>query len=307
MEARAAKTFNAWPLAAWVFSALLAWVAVGMLRDGLWQGAGAFLLAVLLCLPPAGAIARRRVWSGFPTWASVALALLFVALGVSLGASQQGARDQARALTDQRALQGATEKRRTEMAREYEDNKDRILTAAQAALDRQDVEGAGRVLARFATVTDPDFRRLYITTRLATLRAEIAGSPPDARLAAAYAEVANLDPTDTEAESFSRVIGERVAKENTAAVAGLATMTTARGRLSQWDGSHRDVVAAIKARMNDPDSFEHVGTQLLRTDGADVIVLTTFRGKNGFGALVLNTYTATVGPDGRILSLTKDS
>lgn len=73
-------------------------------------------------------------------------------------------------------------------------------------------------------------------------------------------------------------------------------------QFSPWDGSHRSLERAIQKSMNDPDSYEHVETTY-RDMGDSLIVSTTFRGKNGFGAVVKNTVVAQVDLDGNILSI----
>jgi len=55
--------------------------------------------------------------------------------------------------------------------------------------------------------------------------------------------------------------------------------------------------------MNDPSSFEHVDTQY-RDDGETLFLLMTFRGKNAFGGMVVNTVTAVADTNtGAILSV----
>ncbi|MCA8830570.1 hypothetical protein [Hymenobacter pini] len=73
-------------------------------------------------------------------------------------------------------------------------------------------------------------------------------------------------------------------------------------QFSAYDGSHRGVERLIKERMNDPDSYEHVATRYV-DKGDHLAVLTQFRGKNAFGAKVLNTATAKVDLSGNVLSL----
>jgi hypothetical protein len=65
---------------------------------------------------------------------------------------------------------------------------------------------------------------------------------------------------------------------------------------SPWDGSHVNLKFYIQDNMNDPDSFEHVET--VYQDMVSVLLVeTTFRGKNQFGALVKNTVKARVSAD----------
>lgn len=58
---------------------------------------------------------------------------------------------------------------------------------------------------------------------------------------------------------------------------------------SAWDGSVSSVERAIKANMHDPGSYSHVSTTVPVAEGDYWTVVSTFRGKNAFGALVLNT------------------
>lgn len=65
---------------------------------------------------------------------------------------------------------------------------------------------------------------------------------------------------------------------------------------SEWDGSHKNLRDFIKDNMNDPDSYEHVETTY--QDMVTVLIVqTTFRGNNQFGALVKNTVKARVSAD----------
>lgn len=56
--------------------------------------------------------------------------------------------------------------------------------------------------------------------------------------------------------------------------------------LETWDGSHREFVQKVKARMNDPGSFEHVETRVGSKRGGRHSIYMTFRGKNVFGGTV---------------------
>ena len=74
-----------------------------------------------------------------------------------------------------------------------------------------------------------------------------------------------------------------------------------------WDGSHRKLKNFIKTKMNDPDSYEHVETGRWGFQGANdyYLVRTTFRGKNAFGGMIINSVTAKVRKsDGAILEIT---
>lgn len=68
--------------------------------------------------------------------------------------------------------------------------------------------------------------------------------------------------------------------------------------LSKWDGSHSGVYNFVKKRMRDPDSFEHVETKITPVDEKGEHLLSmTYRAKNGFGGMNLETVTAIIKND----------
>lgn len=71
---------------------------------------------------------------------------------------------------------------------------------------------------------------------------------------------------------------------------------------SAWDGSHRGLTKLIKKAMNDPSSYKHV--EIVYWDMGDhLIVKTTFRGKNAFGAVIKNWVKAKVDLDGNVIEI----
>ena len=75
--------------------------------------------------------------------------------------------------------------------------------------------------------------------------------------------------------------------------------------VSSWDGSCRPVVKAVKETMHDPNSFEHVKSEVFSVTGEKgmFIVEMTFRGKNAFNATVTNKVSAKLTKDGNILKI----
>lgn len=73
-----------------------------------------------------------------------------------------------------------------------------------------------------------------------------------------------------------------------------------KAAFSPWDGSHRGLVGAVKQRMHDPDSFDHARTAF-EDKGDHILVRMEYRGKNAFGALVLNQTAARCDIDGNVI------
>lgn len=61
--------------------------------------------------------------------------------------------------------------------------------------------------------------------------------------------------------------------------------------LSGWDGSHPQVVKAVKSALNDPGSFDHQETKVISSKNGEHQFQMIYRAKNGFGALVLSKIT----------------
>lgn len=70
---------------------------------------------------------------------------------------------------------------------------------------------------------------------------------------------------------------------------------------SNWDGSNRELVSIVKKGMKDPSSFEHIETRY-RDNGNSYTIIMSFRGKNSFNALVVQTVTADIDKQTRQIS-----
>lgn len=75
-----------------------------------------------------------------------------------------------------------------------------------------------------------------------------------------------------------------------------------QNQFSPWDGSHRKLTSFIKRNMNDPGSYKHINT-LVVDKGTYLIVKTTYRGKNGFGAIVRGFISAIVDLNGNVTQI----
>lgn len=77
---------------------------------------------------------------------------------------------------------------------------------------------------------------------------------------------------------------------------------TIESQFSGWDGEHRRLSKHIEKNLKNPDSYEHVKT--LYVDKGDHLLLeTTYRGTNSFGAIVTNKAYAKSSIDGSQLTL----
>lgn len=77
----------------------------------------------------------------------------------------------------------------------------------------------------------------------------------------------------------------------------------AKPRYSPWDGSCTPCEEYVKPRMNDPDSYEHVRSTMPMAQGKNWVVDMAYRGKNGFGAKVLQANRFLI-HDGKVVQVT---
>ena len=84
------------------------------------------------------------------------------------------------------------------------------------------------------------------------------------------------------------------------------TRDRVESQFSAWDGSHPALTRLIKSSMHDPSSYEHVSTYF-RDAGSHIVVETTFRGTNAFGAVVINEVLATVDFEGNVIAIISQS
>jgi hypothetical protein len=87
-------------------------------------------------------------------------------------------------------------------------------------------------------------------------------------------------------------------------------LTLAETRMEKWKkdtspyGENYSVFFYLKENLNDPDSYKHVNTEIAYQDeNSYCLVKTTYRAKNGFGAMVLNTRIFKVDFDGTVTPL----
>ncbi|MWN89879.1 hypothetical protein GQ597_04025 [Gilliamella sp. Pra-s65] len=107
-----------------------------------------------------------------------------------------------------------------------------------------------------------------------------------------YDELLTVDPENSEYKTQNAKLQKELERQK-----------LINSQFSSWDGSHRNLEKYIKSKMNDPDSFKHVETKYIDNGSDNLIIITSFRGKNAFGGVIVNTVTATVDLDGNITSI----
>lgn len=154
---------------------------------------------------------------------------------------------------------------------------------------------------------DPDLARRYNNANILLMKKELEREKelPFDRTVKIYATLSAEEPSNAEYASKQAELQEVVAvkqKMEAAQVRRSQLGVAVDGQFSKFDGSHRKVEAAVKSRLKDPFSYEHVKTQYI-VNPDSITVHAAYRAKNAFGAVVASSATAEVDAAGNILSL----
>ncbi|MBV7541974.1 hypothetical protein [Acidovorax sp. sic0104] len=262
--------------------------------------------ALAVLLPPSRK--RLKIRLGLKPSIALAVALFF---GIALSAGYQKAkREEAAQLKLQQESAAKRAKQKTDREAEYAANKTKIIAEVEQQLASNQPREALATITRFMTVTkDPDLGRLQHRASVQVMRLDLeqneAGLPPE-RLKAIYTTLIQEEPGGRDRyQAKLKAIEDKLEaqrKVQEAAAQRAAMDAKLKSQFSAWDGSHRNVEAAIKARLKDPKSYEHVETKYVVNTNS-ITVFTTYRARNSFNALVPGTVTATVDADGNVLSL----
>jgi hypothetical protein len=108
--------------------------------------------------------------------------------------------------------------------------------------------------------------------------------------AAAIAAVAEAKRKREEAVAAARQAQiDRIQAQEQAQGAALDLVRGEKPMMSGWDGSCHACERYLKQSLNDPDSYQHMESTQPIAEGAFWTVVSRFRAKNGFGALIVAT------------------
>jgi hypothetical protein len=71
---------------------------------------------------------------------------------------------------------------------------------------------------------------------------------------------------------------------------------------SPLTGEHKKLKSMLLTALKDPDSYSHIKTSYVDTK-EHLIVTMTYRAKNSFGALAVNTFSAITKPNGDVVKI----
>lgn len=298
----------------WSFGLLFALAGIGALFTLSWTTLPLLAMAALL-LPPVRKWAYEKSERTVePRQRGYAMLALFLAFGVIASAEESHRQDMAErkeAAEQAQRMAEAREKRRSH----FESNRDSVLADIQAKIDAGEFRAAVAEAKKYLMTQDKQLLALRdeaqaaiderqkqektenILARLKKIPAENYEANKNL-----YGQLAQMHPDNETYKSKRDYYAKKFRQAEQERKAAAARQKRIEAQFSGWDGSHRTLERLIKANMHNPDSYEHVET-VYGDRGDHLMVKTTYRGTNGFGAIVTNSITAKVDLDGNVLEI----
>lgn len=206
------------------------------------------------------------------------------------------------------------QQKRDDLVAEFQSNRSALISESQLAISHGDPAAVQKLLAKFAFLKDSDVNhllqiasdRLQASQNIKKLTDELANKPDKLRSMEIYKELAYLEPSNPLWKAMideNRLIVDAINSQRAAAEKVASRKNAVKLLFSPWDGSVHVVEEGIKARLKDPDSYKHVETRASDPGVGDVTVVTQYRAKNSFNAVITSVATAVVSPNGELVSL----
>lgn len=118
-----------------------------------------------------------------------------------------------------------------------------------------------------------------------------------------YKELASLYPDREKYRTKYEHYAEKLKGQRAAQKLKAKRRKQAEAQFSGWDGSHINLTKLIKKSMNDPESYEHAET-VFAVREKYIEIVTTFRGRNAFGAMKMRRVKGKATIDGTVIEMT---
>jgi tetratricopeptide (TPR) repeat protein len=216
-------------------------------------------------------------------------------------------------------------KEKEAVIKDFSDNRSAIISELSQAITDNNLSEAKAILSRYNNVSDLEFfslqekyneleARIEIEKKVGALMGELSLVKVDEydKAIDIYNLLVQLEPDSDRHKTllarFKKIKADREEekrKQLAEQQAKEAREKKVQGQFSSLSGAHRIFERLIKASMNDPDSYEHVETRYI-DKGEYVRVFATFRGKNAFGGIIIDTATADFSLSGDLLRVIED-
>ena len=200
----------------------------------------------------------------------------------------------------------------------FTENKDSIMNEIRSNINNDNFQAARILTEEYLVTEDSDLMEMYDLIiqkenekREGELLAEVLTIPESEYLdnLNIYKELLFINPSNDNYQKKVEYYEQKIENERNALEMQETQKAQAAKRqegieaqFSLWDGSHNNLVKYVKENMHDPDSFKHVDTYYLDKN-TYLIVTMRFRGKNMFGGMVLNSISAKIDLNGKIIEI----
>lgn len=211
-------------------------------------------------------------------------------------------------LKEEKLAAEAKARKQAEEAAYFASNRKAVIAQIREMLDAKEYDSALSIAEKYAHVGDQELSKL--NTKAADAKALHDKKMRNNELLSKLMLLKD-DQYKERADIYNKLasLGFEQAPEWRKKAADLkdkiARVELIESQFSPWDGSHRGIERRIKSAMNDPDSYEHVKTVYWDL-GDRLKVRTTFRGRNAFNALIMNSATGVADLNGNVLALSFD-
>jgi len=298
----------------WVFGIFLLLLGLISIISSFLAGLSLLAIAALL-LPPVRSFVHSKTKKELPVQVrAIAIVVLLITFTVFSGNSQDEA-EMERISRRAKAKAEMTARLRQENKDYFESNREKIISSVKNAFMDEDYQKVVDQSKKYLFLGDKELLKWNEQAKkeLADLKfeketkriiAEINEVPSNdyQRLKQLYEDLSKMYPDNEDYKKKINYCALRLKKEKERQAVADAREESIDDQFSKYDGSHRNLTRFIKENMNDPDSYDHVKTVYWDRDDY-LIVETTFRGKNAFGAVVKNSVKAKVSLEGEILQI----
>jgi len=316
----------------WIFGILFLLVGLLAFTTSIYAGL-TFLVATALVFPPVRNLVFKKTNRRIPTKVRGISLVILVITGFALIGTSEANREQEenRRITENKAAE--EEAIQVKNAEYFNDNRSEVVGVFTDSLASGNFHFVLREAKQYNLVEDKELKSLV--TQATSMRAEKVRaertlaivtelkSVPETHYQtnlSLYTQLVDLNPNNSSYASKAEYYAQKAkdAEERRAELEAQMKKEAARvqqeqrakaareesieAQFSAWNGAHRNLEKVIKSSMHNPDSFKHVETSYWDR-GDHLVVRTTFRGTNGFGAVVTNSVKAKVSLGGQVLEI----
>ncbi|EIM63224.1 hypothetical protein [Desulfobacter postgatei] len=177
----------------------------------------------------------------------------------------------------------------------FNSNRETIISSIKKALAENDHQAVISQSKKYLVSGDKELEQLNVQAKTEKLLTELKSIPVKEyeKNRKLYRQLLEMNPDNEQYKDKVAFYAGKIEEEKQKQIAAQERQKKIETQFSAWNGSHINLERVIKDSMNDPKSYKHVET-LYWDRGDHLIIRTTFRGKNAFGAVVKNSVKAKV-------------